>query len=121
MRWCLFAFVLLAKFGVAYHSYGQEATGQARGKAVPLEQLAVWTAGADGYHTYRIPSLLVTTKGTVVAFAEGRRKGTSDTGDIDLLMKRSDDGGKTWSKQSMVWDEGPNTCGNPCPVVDRFT
>jgi sialidase-1 len=114
--------LLLASIGsFASHSHGQETAAKANDKPGAVEQLAVWTAGEDGYHTYRIPSLLVTTKGTVLAFAEGRRKGTSDTGDIDLLMKRSDDGGKNWSKQSVLWDEGPNTCGNPCPVVDRFT
>jgi sialidase-1 len=86
-----------------------------------LVQSAVWAAGEDGYHTYRIPSLLVTAKGTVLAFADGRRTGTSDTGDIDLVMKRSTDGGKSWSKQQVVWDEGTNTCGNPCAVYERFT
>ena len=45
----------------------------------------------------------------------------SDTGDIDLLVKRSVDGGKTWGPQQVVWDDGANTCGNPCPVVDQTT
>jgi sialidase-1 len=79
----------------------------------------VFVSGQEGYHTYRIPSVIVTVKGTVLAFCEGRKTNSSDTGDIDLLMKRSTDGGRTWSKQQIVWDDGPNTCGNPCPVVDR--
>jgi sialidase-1 len=45
----------------------------------------------------------------------------SDTGDIALLLKRSTDGGATWSEQQVVWDDPGNTCGNPCPVVDRET
>src|SRR5690606_3877854 len=61
------------------------------------------------------------TKGTLLAFAEGRKGGCSDTGDIDLLLKRSFDGGKTWGKLQVVWDDGENTCGNPAPVVDRET
>jgi sialidase-1 len=81
----------------------------------------VFIGGADGYHTYRIPALLVTPRGDLLAFCEGRKKGRSDTGDIDLLVKRSVDGGKTWSPEQVVWDDGPNTCGNPCPVVDRTT
>jgi len=81
----------------------------------------VFVAGESGYHTYRIPALLVTSKGTVLAFAEGRKKGTSDTGDIDLVLKRSADGGKTWGSIEVVWDDGENTCGNPCPVQDRAT
>jgi sialidase-1 len=81
----------------------------------------VFTAGQDGYHTHRIPSLLVTGKGTLLAFAEGRKGGASDTGNIDLRMRRSTDGGRTWDPPATVWDDGPNTCGNPCPVVDRET
>jgi len=81
----------------------------------------VFVAGRDGYHTYRIPSLILTTNGTLLAFCEGRKNSRSDTGNIDLLLKRSTDGGKTWSAQQVVWDDGPNTCGNPCPVVDQQT
>jgi sialidase-1 len=84
-------------------------------------QTPLFTSGKDGYHTYRIPSLLVTKKGTILAFCEGRKKGRSDAGDIDLLLKRSFDGGKTWSKTQVVWDDEANTCGNPCPVVDART
>jgi sialidase-1 len=84
-------------------------------------QQDVFVAGQGGYHTYRIPSLIVTTNGTLLAFCEGRKNSRSDTGDIDLLLKRSVDGGKTWSAQRVVWDDGPNTCGNPCPVVDEHT
>jgi sialidase-1 len=70
------------------------------------------------YPEIRIPSLIVTQKGTVLAFAEGR-EGRSDAGDIDLVMKRSSDNGRTWSDQMIVWDDAGNTCGNPCPVVDE--
>jgi sialidase-1 len=78
----------------------------------------VFTAGTDGYHTYRIPALLVTRKGTLLAFCEGRKTGPRDAGDIDLLLKRSFDGGKNWTANQIVWDDGKNTCGNPCPVID---
>ena len=57
----------------------------------------VYVAGQDGYHTFRIPSVILTTKGTLLAFAEARRAGRSDAGDIDLVVKRSTDGGATWS------------------------
>jgi len=65
--------------------------------ATEPEQAAVFVSGREGYHTYRIPSLLVTAKGTLLAFCEGRKKGRGDGGDIDLLLKRSTDGGKTWA------------------------
>ena len=77
----------------------------------------VFIAGENGYHSYRIPALAVTKKGTVLAFCEGRKLSRRDYGDIDLLLKRSTDNGKTWSDQIVVWDDGSNTCGNPCPVV----
>ena len=54
-----------------------------------------------------------------MAFCEGRTGG--DSGPIDLILKRSTDDGKTWKPLEVVWDDGENTCGNPCPVVDRQT
>lgn len=81
----------------------------------------VFVSGEDGYHTYRIPAIVRTGKGTLLAFCEGRKNSGSDTGDIDLLLKRSFDGGRTWSATATVWDDGTNTCGNPCPVVDTKT
>lgn len=89
--------------------------------APKVEQTDVFVAGTDGYHTYRIPAIVQTRANTLLAFAEGRRSGRGDAGDIDLLVKRSRDGGRTWSAQTVVWDDGANTCGNPCPVVDRET
>ncbi len=84
-------------------------------------QRDVYISGQDGYHTYRIPAVVQTQKGTLLAFCEGRRAGRSDAGDIDLLVKRSHDNGRTWGAQSIIWDDSLNTCGNPCPIVDRET
>jgi sialidase-1 len=81
----------------------------------------LFISGQDGYHTYRIPALAVTTQGTVLAFCEGRQLGRGDSGDIDMLVKRSADQGRTWSAQQVIWDDAGNTCGNPCAVVDRDT
>lgn len=86
-----------------------------------LPLVDVFAGGQDGYHTYRIPALVVAGDGVLLAFCEGRKGGRSDAGDIDLLVKRSTDGGRTWTPQRVVWDDGENTCGNPCPVVDRTT
>src|SRR5438034_2609174 len=80
-------------------------------------QTPLFVAGEHGYNTYRIPSLVVSPKGTLLAFCEGRKINKTDTGDIDLLLKRSFDGGKTWQPTQIVWDDGKNTCGNPCPVI----
>lgn len=81
----------------------------------------VFVRGENGYHTYRIPALLVTQAGTLLAFCEARKNSASDAGDIDLVVKRSSDMGRTWSPMQIIWDDGGNTIGNPCPVVDQTT
>jgi sialidase-1 len=81
----------------------------------------LFVSGQDGYHTYRIPALAVSPQGTVLAFCEGRKHSWNDSGDIDLVLKRSSDNGRTWGRQQIVWDDAANTCGNPCAVVDRDT
>lgn len=86
-----------------------------------FDESPLFRSGEDGYHTYRIPALIAAPDGGLLAFCEGRKLGHGDSGDIDLLMKRSDDGGTTWSKQQVVWNDGLNTCGNPCPVIDERT
>ena len=81
----------------------------------------VFVSGQEGYKSFRIPATIASPKGDLLAFAEGRKHGAGDSGDIDLVLKRSLDGGKTWGQLQVVWDDAANTCGNPCPVVDRKT
>ena len=71
------------------------------------------------YHTCRIPALVTTMQGTILAFAEGRRGGGADDVPIDLLLRRSTDDGRSWSPAAIVVTDGDRTCGNPCPVVNR--
>lgn len=91
------------------------------GDTVRIEHVELFVSGQGGYHTYRIPSIVVTNKRTLLAFCEGRRESRGDSGDIDLLLRRSEDNGKTWTPAQLVWSDENNTCGNPCPVVDRQT
>jgi sialidase-1 len=81
----------------------------------------LFESGTEGYACFRIPAIITSTRGTVLAFAEGRKEGCSDTGDIDLVMKYSEDQGETWSKLMVIWDDGEHVCGNPAPVVDEST
>jgi sialidase-1 len=110
------AVVLLASLASAQSNEPDASEAQPR----PVET-EVWVSGEGGYHTYRIPSVVVTTRGTLLAFCEGRKNGHSDSGDIDLLLRRSTDRGRTWSPTQVVWDDGESTCGNPCAVVDGRT
>jgi sialidase-1 len=88
----------------------------------PIPEHAVaWTAGQEGYHTFRIPAVIVAPDGTLLAFCEGRRTSRRDDGDIDLVLKQSRDGGKTWGSLRCLRDDGANTIGNPCPIVDAAT
>ncbi len=87
--------------------------------AATLPQTDVFRAGEGGYRSYRIPALIVSPKGTLLAFCEGRRNSASDTGDIDVLLRRSFDGGKTWGAPQTIADMGEDTVGNPTPVVER--
>ena len=82
-------------------------------------QTDLFVSGTRGYHTFRIPSLIPSRKGTLLAFCEGRRNSGADTGDIDIVLRRSTDHGRTWSEAATIVDFGADTVGNPCAVVDR--
>jgi sialidase-1 len=81
----------------------------------------LFVSGEDGYACYRIPAIVKANDGSILAFCEARKKGCSDTGDIDLVMKKSTDDGVTWSEMKVIWNDGENVCGNPAPVVDSET
>jgi sialidase-1 len=86
-----------------------------------IVEVNVFTSGSEGYHTFRIPAIVRGTNGTLLAFAEGRKNSSNDTGDIDLVLKRSFDNGHTWEPLQVIGDDGPNTFGNPVPIVDTAT
>lgn len=77
----------------------------------------VFKQGSDGYNTFRIPAAVKTKEGTILCFAEGRVNSADDFGDIDIVLKRSSDNGKTWSDMIVVAEDGINRCCNPTPVA----
>jgi sialidase-1 len=111
---CVWALVIVASSGVI-------AARQVQSSIAEPQYTTVYTSNEAGYHTFRIPSVIATRNGTLLAFAEARRTGAADAGDIDLVVKRSRDGGASWSALEVVGDNGPNTFGNPCPVLDTKT
>ncbi|MEU7298920.1 sialidase family protein [Streptomyces sp. NPDC007206] len=80
-----------------------------------------YVSGRGGYAVYRIPALVRTRHGTLLAFAEGRRDGPADTGAIDVVLRRSTDGGCSWGPLTVVAAGRGDTRGNPAPVVDPRT
>jgi len=77
----------------------------------------VFEGGTEGYACYRVCTMVNTHEETLLAFCEGRLNSCDDEGDIDLVMKRSTDGGKTWGTLQVLENDGANPCKNPCPVV----
>lgn len=80
-----------------------------------------FVSGRDGYHTYRIPALLALGGGTLLAFAEGRVNAPADHGNIDIVLRRSLDGGATWLPVQTAQSEGTQTVHNPAVAVDPAT
>lgn len=78
----------------------------------------VFAFGQEGYQSYRIPAIIKAPNGDILAFCEGRVAHAGDFGNIDIVMKRSTDHGKTWSGLQKVVDYGNLQAGNPAPVVD---
>ncbi len=88
---------------------------------VSVPYVSTFAGGNMGYYCFRIPAILRASDGSLLAFAEARSGSCSDTGNIDTVVRRSLDSGMTWGPINTVWDNGPNTAGNPCPVLDRDT
>ncbi|MER0242910.1 sialidase family protein [Streptomyces sp. HSW2009] len=93
----------------------------AAGRAAFDEQVLFKASQDGGYACFRIPAIVETRDKTLLAFAEGRVDTCGDAGDIDLVLKRSFDGGRTWSGLQVIDEGGGDTHGNPAPVVDRKT
>ncbi|MDA8967692.1 sulfatase-like hydrolase/transferase [bacterium] len=86
------------------------------------------TGGDDGVHTYRIPGLATTPKGTLIGVYDVRRRSGGDLpGDIDVGMSRSVDGGSTWEDMKVIMDMGDDPkwnhdgIGDPAVLVDDQT
>lgn len=92
--------------------------GQAR--AAQLEKSALFTAETNGYASYRIPGLVVTKRGSVLAWCEARKRSSSDWGAIDIQLRRSTDGGQTFdAPRTIAHVPGPKS-KNPVALAQNL-
>jgi sialidase-1 len=117
------AVVINSKGGVKTHRPTIEGNPLAQRLGVALRK-----SRDDGVQTYRIPGLVTTNSGTLIAVYDVRYRGWGDLpGDIDVGMSRSTDGGKTWEKMQIIMDTGKDPkqrydgVGDPSVVVDTVT
>jgi sialidase-1 len=85
----------------------------AQSKAEP-----VYVSGNEGFKSFRIPAIIKAPNEDLLAFCEGRVNGAGDFGDIKIVLKRSNDNGKTWNALQIVASNDSLQAGNPAPVVD---
>jgi sialidase-1 len=102
------ALILLAAFGRL-------------GVAEDFSSMNLWNAGMGGYATYRIPGIVTTKRGTVLAYAAARRSLGSDWADTDIVLRRSTDGGRTFSPSLRIAGLGHGTTDNPTAIADPRT
>jgi sialidase-1 len=91
----------------------------AKEPAPELTQTDLFVGGMDGMVQYRIPSLLTTPSGSLLAICEARVDRPGDApNNIDIVMKRSDDLGQTWGRMQVLMDNGNGAAGDAVGLVD---
>lgn len=86
--------------------------------AVP-DKTELFAAGEGGHKLYRIPGVAVTKKGTVLVYCEGRRNTGGDWDTIDIMLRRSTDGGKTFSPAVAIGQVGAGIRRNPVAIEKK--
>ncbi|MFD7047259.1 exo-alpha-sialidase [Streptomyces mirabilis] len=119
---CVLALPSPARASATDASGASGGSGASGASGASFEQQVLFRASQDpGYACFRIPAVVRSTHGTLLAFAEGRVHDCGDAGDIDIVVKRSTDGGRTWGPLQVVNEGAGDTHGNPAPIVDRET
>ena len=85
-----------------------------------FDSINLWNARQGGYETYRIPGILITKRGTVLAYTSARTA-PGDWADIDIVMRRSTDNGRTWTPSRVLAGEKKGVTDNPVAISDIQT
>ncbi|NRB53623.1 MAG: exo-alpha-sialidase [Saprospiraceae bacterium] len=85
-----------------------------------FKEMNLFKAGMEGYHSFRVPAIVSTRRGTLLAFCEGRKNSGEDYGDIDVVYKRSTNNGTSWSPLKVLFSVKGGTCGSPTAVADMI-
>lgn len=95
-------------------------TSPAHAAAPLLEKVDLFEAAKEGYALYRIPGLVTTRRGTVLAYCEARKSDRGDWGTIDILLRRSTDGGKTWGARTNIANVPGPKAKNPVALAQKL-
>jgi len=93
------------------------ASGYADMDLSSISKIPLFENGKEGCAVFRIPGIVVTNKGTVLAYCEARMNGPKDFGEIEVRLRRSTDGGKTWETARRIAHLGKRIEGNPWKPV----
>ena len=78
-----------------------------------VEKIVLFEEDKGGFRLYRIPGIVVTVRGTVLAYCEARKYSVADRGEIEIHLRRSTDGGRTWDAPRQIAHAGPRLPRNP--------
>src|SRR5215212_3756208 len=92
----------------------------ARADEPALVKTDLFEANTGGYAHYRIPGIVVTAKGTLLAYCEARKSTRGDWGTIDVFLRRSTDGGRTWEPARKVVTPPEGVAKNPVALRQKL-
>jgi sialidase-1 len=110
----------LYQFGLLAVVFATALAGKSSAAEPQLTKIDLFTAGEEGYALYRIPGLVVTKRGTLLAYCEARKSDRGDWGTIDVLLRRSTDGGQSWGQRQHIAHHGGKVPKNAVALAQQL-
>ncbi|NBV22661.1 MAG: exo-alpha-sialidase [Proteobacteria bacterium] len=92
----------------------------AHAAAPSIEKIDLFEAAKDGYALYRIPGVVVTKRGTVLAYCEARKSDRGDWGQIDIMLRRSTNNGASWLPRAKIAEVPGPKAKNPVALAQKL-